>query len=412
MLLRRKKQTTLLDCKQHFMMVNSLVTVLLTALTFLFSITLSTAQQLAAPVQTNKGWGYVKPDGTWLITPSFSRFWFDSKVVAGDDDAFNVLCEFHNGMARMRKGGRWGYINNEGIEIIKVHYNATYEFNDSVAAVQWSGSWGFIDKQGAYIFKNTYPEVQSFYNGIAAVKEHGDWGYINKQGEWIIKPQYKEVKRFAESLAAVSIKGKWGYIDINNNLKIQAQYIEAYNFKDGLARVLTKTGWGFINASGAFVTQSEFEKLMPFANNMARVKNGKMWTYINRKGKLIGVQFINAEDFSDNAAKVRIDSGWGFIDTTGNWLLPPIYEAVGDFVNGFARVRTGRLSGSLQPINWKFINKKGQHVFEDLLFEKAEDFANGFARIRLNDRWGFINLKGDLIIKPQFEVSFDFETIE
>ena len=156
-----------------------------------FMLNTCLAQEMAAPVKTRNGWGYIKKDLTWLIPAKFDRFWHDNMVVIANDDGQTVLCEFHDGMARMRKGGMWGYYNKQGVEVINAHFKEEYNFNDSVAAVNQRGDWGFIDKQGNLIVDAVYDDVQSFYGGIAAVKQHGNWGYINKHGEWLITPQYK-----------------------------------------------------------------------------------------------------------------------------------------------------------------------------------------------------------------------------
>jgi len=78
-------------------------------------IALSTAatgfsQQIAAAARTEDGWGYVRPDLTWLVVPQFHSFWRDNQYVFNDDGHKSILCEYHEGMARCRtKDGNWGF---------------------------------------------------------------------------------------------------------------------------------------------------------------------------------------------------------------------------------------------------------------------------------------------------------------
>ena len=62
--------------------------------------------------------------------------------------------------------------------------------------------------------------------------------------------------------------------------------------------------------------------------------------------------------------------------------------------------------------DWKYIDKKGNFLFENLKIEKGEDFHNGFARVKINGSWGYINEKGELVINPQFGGCFDFMEVE
>lgn len=51
-------------------------------------------------------------------------------------------------------------------------------------------------------------------------------------------------------------------------------------------------------------------------------------------------QYDDAHDFSEGYAAVHTDAGWGYIDTTGQEVLPCIYNGAGDFHDGKAMVST------------------------------------------------------------------------
>src|SRR5688572_19962672 len=110
---------------------------------FLF-IVQSHAQNLAAPVKTSKGWGYIRKDMTWLVEPNYDRFWKDNQYVVGDHTTDKVLWEFQDGMAGIRISLEWGYIDTTGKEVIPHQFSEIRDFNESVAAVKHKGNWGFI----------------------------------------------------------------------------------------------------------------------------------------------------------------------------------------------------------------------------------------------------------------------------
>lgn len=53
---------------------------------------------------------------------------------------------------------------------------------------------------------------------------------------------------------------------------------------------------------------------------------------------------------------------------------------------------------------------KGPNGFTvvDPIYDEVNDFYNDFAAIRIGKYWGFINIEGELAIKPQFDNVFVF----
>ena len=77
----------------------------------------------------------------------------------------------------------------------------------------------------------------------------------------------------------------------------------------------------------------------PFCCGLARVKKANKWGYIDTTGNIvIPIKFNEVENFSDNLARVRKDRKWGLYDNTGKELIKPTFDYIGPFVNGVARV--------------------------------------------------------------------------
>lgn len=91
------------------------------------------------------------------------------------------------------------------------------------------------------------------------------------------------------------------------------------------------------------------------------------------------------------AAYFNLQKGITYIEKNPD---PVPCEAICKFNNGFARAR--RLS------LFYFIDETGKAIFNTPPFEKAEDFHENFAQVKLDGKWGFINRKGEMAIKPQF----------
>ena len=62
------------------------------------------------------------------------------------------------------------------------------------------------------------------------------------------------------------------------------------------------------------------------------------------------------------------DNKFGFIDENGIMVIEPLFNRVGDFKNGMARVKEDAPEGK-----WGFIDNTGSLVIQ-FLFDEAEDF--------------------------------------
>lgn len=104
---------------------------------------------------------------------------------------------------------------------------------------------------------------------------------------------------------------------------------------------------------------------------------------------------------SSGLFKVEVAGKYGFIDRTGNMVIPTAYDGADDFLEGFAQVGSNGKCG--------YINTNGV-VAIPYQFDVAGPFVGGIAGVKLccgrgaspNDQWGFIDTKGAYVINPQF----------
>ena len=75
---------------------------------------------------------------------------------------------------------------------------------------------------------------------------------------------------------------------------------------------------------------------------------------------------------SDGLARIERDGKYGFIDNTGQVVIPPKYDLAWDFSEGLARVSQNGKAG--------FIDNTGKVVIP-LKYDKADSFYNGVAGV-------------------------------
>ncbi|MBI5219837.1 MAG: WG repeat-containing protein [Bacteroidia bacterium] len=77
------------------------------------------------------------------------------------------------------------------------------------------------------------------------------------------------------------------------------------------------------------------------------------------------------------------NTGWGFCDTSKKIVIPCIYRKVFFFNGEYAAVLDSFAY-------WGFINKKGEEIIKPK-YETVDGFKNGFCRVKADDGYGFLN---------------------
>lgn len=140
------------------------------------------------------------------------------------DGRYDRVYSFYSGMARVEKGGKIGYINKNGREIVKPSYAYALNFSEDRALAKIGSEYVLIDKLGRESERLAYSYVEKFSEGLAMVERttldfsegrlvrERKTGYIDPSGKEVIAPQFEKGQGFSDGLAAVRVDGLWGYI--------------------------------------------------------------------------------------------------------------------------------------------------------------------------------------------------------
>lgn len=144
-----------------------------------------------------KGIGYLSNGLAWAKTEDCKVGYINTKGVTVIEFNYTAAKDFTDGMARVKKGDNWIYVDPSGTEIIPSVSADTYgKCMDGLAYAKKDDQVGFIGKNGDWAFKTYFNKVRDFQNGLAAVRDGELWGFINTKGEWVIEPKFEDVKDF------------------------------------------------------------------------------------------------------------------------------------------------------------------------------------------------------------------------
>lgn len=232
-----------------------------------------------------------------------------------------------------------GYIDKTGkIVISSDNYKECYDFSEGLALVRVGDSYGFIDPSGNMAIPPQFGDTSSFQEGFASVTtSDGKRNFIDKTGKLILNEGYYDLNSFSEGLAmarrenTTSRKLETVYLNTSGevafkpDLNISGYSNEDFDFQDfhdGMASFYSYDHkiYGFIDKTGKIVYQQT-----PYFSNTAQFyyseglcryqdKEFGKYGYKDKTGKIvIEAQFDYAEEFKDGFAIVTFNGGNGII---------------------------------------------------------------------------------------------------
>lgn len=203
---------------------------------------------------------------------------------------------------------------------------------------------------------------------------------INKKGEVLGSFKASSIYEFSNGLSRarkiVVEDNKWvyryGYVDTLGNESIPFVFSDARDFKSNVDYVWVKVGeqthYSLLHKSGKIIPTKKYTK--------------------------VGYMF----DFQPDIFAVYDNGRMGFIDTTGNEIIPCRYSGAPYFKEGLVSVALY----DANPRKYGFINKKGEVVIP-LSFKQGGEssFDGAYARVSLNGKTVLIDKKGNTVLNTR-----------
>ena len=112
-------------------------------------------------------------------------------------------------------GGLYALIDSGYRLLTDFEWNEISAFSEGLARVEKGGKYGFIDPDGTTVIKPQFAGADQFSDGLCMVRgDDGRYGYIGPDGSVKISPVYTSATRFSGGYAAVNIPAAgWYMID-------------------------------------------------------------------------------------------------------------------------------------------------------------------------------------------------------
>lgn len=197
------------------------------------------------------------------------------------------------GLALVRSGVLYGYVNAKGEMVVETIYEEAYDFTENYSKVRKDGKWGVIDTAGNVVVPCQYDKVERYKSDEILYKvcdSNGLWGLM-KPGGVIHECIYTWIEGCGSCLI-ISKDGQKGIADISGKIIVPCVYNYLYRFNSNLITFKKNGLLGFFNNKGEMVVPAKYSEVAieGLANvapgGAARLPNGR-WIAIDERGNFL-----------------------------------------------------------------------------------------------------------------------------
>ncbi len=270
----------------------------------------------------------VQRDNFFRICTDGRWGYLDSALTVNIEPQYLECGNFQEGLAPVRDGKYWKYINRQNEEAIHEKFEWAGEFANQKAVVKKDGKFIIIDETGKPL-KGPFFACDRLFEDAYIVQE-------SKQSERILLNQSLEEISLNEETMEEPIALKDG--------KLATYYIKNKSKKARLVDL--KSGTVLLDGADAIAVALD---------GSIFYLDGKKWMIMNKEMKIVKKNVGESIIANSNGLfPVLIDRKWGAVDSLGRMKIKDNYEAMGPFSRGFSSVKSKG--------KWGIINLKGELV--------------------------------------------------
>lgn len=297
------------------------------------------------------------------------------------------------------KDKKMGHIDIEGKEIFEPQFDYAFLFQSGISIIMKNKKWGLVNRKGEIIVEPKYQSIHfdeetylagSRHNvkmnygyneyfganyvdyGLIVVKENDMYGLIDTNGKVVLKPFYKEEHPIIDGQFVISLLIAKEKPNLPNwNIINEKSYNQCWYYNDSLVWFNYNNKFGLATYKGKIIWQKEGDIEFPIINAVIAVI-GKKYCIIDSKGS-----FIEKTNF-EKAIPPLIDHGDSYHFSFINDDSIVCFDAYGN--------RLFKLKGKNFRIDF--------FCFPDSILH--------LLKIDINDKYGRIDKKGNIIIPAEY----------
>ena len=287
--------------------------------------------------------GYLSDNGDTIIKPIF--------------DNIGYVGEFSDGYAVVSYEDLYGVIDENGEYSISPQYEYLWRGGRYVAGKLNDSIW--IERvDGKIVGRRPYEECLAYHSlsyresrGLFLICENHEYGVIDTCGNVVLPIEYTSI--YIGDWIRIQKDGLFGLADRSGNMIIPMEYTSLRMPLSGNL-VATKGGvykvevnnveggkWGIIDTMGRVIVPFELDAISHVGEYdlmVYHMGDERGWIHTDGRKLHYSTAYEGVSIFSEGLAVLCVDGKCGYIDTTFQYVLPPIYQEALPFAHGKALV--------------------------------------------------------------------------
>jgi WG containing repeat len=246
------------------------------------------------------------------------------------------------------KNGLYGITDKQFKELLPFEYSSIRASEGLLLATK-NSLVGVLDAKLKWVVEPQYSSMGLFINGYAVfTNAQKKQGAINTKGKITTPPQFGNIYRIDKEPTTLAMfqpsnYDRSGIVNLATGAIIVPPdyYFTPYDYRNGYITFKRDNKRGIMDSTGKEVVYGVYDDFSPgFLNDMAWVSKEKKYGFINKTGQLvIPIQYESVGGFSEGLARVKLNGRWGFINSAGNTVIPFQFTETQNFESGSAWVR-------------------------------------------------------------------------
>ena len=325
-----------------------------------------------AAINQNGKWGYIDRKGKMVIPIIYKSGW-----------------AFHENRARVKPFDQPdSYIYPSGTSLASAQWSAAGDFSEGLALVKVGNLFGYIDSTGSMAIQPIYARGQNFRHGLAVIEIEERSGVINKAGELLVPARFDKIIlpeeagiilcMQANTAEAFDFSGRQLVKLENANMTASDGHLIVFNRND-------KYYFYDLDHAGSKPTMP-YDHIIPLGQHRWAGRKGEEYSLLDNEGEKIDtILYQQINHFKEGVAAYRKNKTWGYLNLNGEVLSSNIFRMAWDFNEGVARVAgESGITKAVGNNGLLFINKEWKvPIYPPSGTLDVRDFSEGLSPVQL-----------------------------
>lgn len=374
---------------------------------------------------------------------SMTDFDWEAYANKTEDRKYDEPLVYNQGIAIVKKWGKFGAIMVGGKEIVPPIYDSLSDFKDGYAVAVWNGEERIVNLSGQIKVLNNGKEIflpedydwgVDYVNDICIVVKNKKFGCIDNYFSIVVTPEYRSIVYETNKYLRVLKDSLYGILNNNGNVIIPVKFnnIKKILNDNGLFWIVKKDNvQGVYNEKGSLIIPVIYNNIECIDNVFSceiykryysyssyNENDSKISMYYNSKGEQI-VKIDEKTVFKTpcvydiayyaNLGFIRVMKGgkWGIIDRIDNVVLEPQFTFIDTFNNSFAKVGKTEEDITIYLLNENLYSKRLKYGLIDTLgnivlpleYDQIEKWDNDYYLVQKDGLYGILSPSLQIVIE-------------